>query len=161
ASLALAATLVGVGFTYAPSAAQAHGAPVGSGIERLMQASPSPTPGTRPGRPMDPGQRQQFIQQRQQQQQAFLNAVASHLGVSPDALQAAMKQARIDQINQAVKDGKLDQTRANQIIQAIQNGQGFMGPGGPEGGRPGFQGGPDMRGPAVFAAQAIGLTPDQ
>ena len=162
ASLALAATLVGVGFTYAPPAVQAQGRTASSGLEHLFQ-TPTGTPGTRPGRPMDPDQRQQFEQQRQQQQQAFINSVASHLGVTPDALTAAMKQARIDQINEAVKDGKLDQNRANQIIQAIQSGQGFMGPGpgGPGGGRPGFQGRPQMGGPGMFAASALGLTPEQ
>jgi hypothetical protein len=164
ASLALAAALVGVGLTSTAAPVQAQGASMISGMERLFQAQPTGTPGPRPGfgrgqGQMDPAQRQQFEQQRQQQQQAFLNSVASHLGVSPDALKNAMMQARIDQINQAVKDGKIDQDRANRMIQAIQSGQGMMHPGGPAG--QGEQGRPDMRGGGMLAASALGLTPEQ
>jgi transposase-like protein len=166
ASLALAATMVGVGFTYAPSTVQAQSAATSSAAH-LFQAQPSGTPGPRPGfgrgqGQMDPAQRQQFEQQRQQQQ-AYINSLASHLNVTPDALNAAIKQARIDQINAAVAAGKIDQNRANQIIQAIQSGQGFMHEGGPRGGGQGpqGQGDPGMRGGGMLAASAIGITPDQ
>jgi len=153
ASLALAAALVGIGFTSSAAPVQAQGAALTSGIERVFQASPTSTPGPRPGRQFDP-------QQRQQREQDFLNGVASHLGISPDQLNNAIKQARIDQINQAVKDGKIDQDQANRRIQAIQNGQGFMHPGGPAGNgqaRPGFE----MRGGPMLAASVLGLTPEQ
>jgi hypothetical protein len=164
-SLALAAAMVGIGFTSSAAPVQAQSASMVSGIERLFQANPTGTPGPRPGfgrgqGQMDPAQRQQLQQQRQQQQDAFYNGVASHLGISPDALKDAIKQTRIDQINQAVKDGKIDQDRANRMIQAIQSGQGMMHPGGPAG-QGQRQGRPEMRGGAMLAASALGLTPEQ
>src|SRR3954468_21919930 len=146
ASLALVATMVGVGLTSPSTAAWA--APAAPSIEHLMQATA--TPGTRPGpRPgqQGQGQRGQFMQQHQQMEQAYQNALAGRLGISIDQLTAAMKQARIDTINQAVAAGQMTQDQANQRIQAIQSGQ-RMGPQNGQGqqGRPGFgqrgQGGP-------------------
>src|SRR4051794_14963974 len=125
ASLALAATLVGVGMTSTSVPVQAQTLAASAGFEHLFQSQQPGTPPGRPGpQPMDP-------QQRQQQQQAFMNSVASHLGVSPDKLADAFKQARIDQVNQAVAAGRINQDQANRMIQAIQSGQGFMRPGGP------------------------------
>jgi polyhydroxyalkanoate synthesis regulator phasin len=54
--------------------------------------------------------------------QSFLDDVASHLGVTPAALQNAIKQAQIDQVNQAVQNGKLTQQQAQNIQSKIQNG---------------------------------------
>jgi len=156
ASLALAATLVGVGMTSTSVPVQAQTLAATAGFEHLFQSQQPGNPPGQPGRqPMDP-------QQRQQQQQAFMNSVASHLGVSPDKLADAFKQARIDHINQAVAAGRIPQDRANQMIQAIQSGQGFMHPGGPGGqGQPGA--GEQGRGPrgGMEAANAVGIPPEQ
>jgi hypothetical protein len=135
ASLALVATMVGVGLT-SPAAA-AWAAPVAPGIEQLMQAPTAPA-APKPGQPGQPGPglRGGNMQQHQEMQQAYQAALAARLGISTDQLTAAMKQARIDTINQAVAAGKLTQDQANRMIQAIQTGQ---RPGGP-GMRPGQQG---------------------
>src|SRR5689334_23060162 len=98
ASLALAATIMGVGLAGPASAAWA--APSAPGIERLMQAPTSP-PAPKPGQPGQPGQGQRG-QNMEQRHQAYQNALAARLGVSADQLSAAMKQARIDVINQEV-----------------------------------------------------------
>jgi len=108
-------------------------------------------------------------------EQAHQNALAGRLGISIDQLNAAMKQARIDTINQAVAAGQMTQDQANQRIQAIQsgqrmgpqNGQGQQGQGQQGQGRPGFgqrgPGGPGgMRdGGPMELATILGITPDQ
>src|SRR5262245_12114550 len=94
ASLALAATLVGVGLSTASGAVWA--APSAPTIEHLLQATPNtPQQPGQPGQP-GPGRRGPDMQQRQQMHQAYQNALAGRLGVSTDQLNAAMKQARID-----------------------------------------------------------------
>jgi hypothetical protein len=117
----------------------------------------------------------------QQRRQAYLDALAGRLGVSKDQLGNAMKQARIDQINKAVAEGRLDQERANRIIQAIQSGQRFQRPAGPNGADANQQGGPprgpgqrpdgrpvgppgspmEMRGEGMLAANVLGMTPQE
>ena len=93
--------------------------------------------------------------------QSFLDDVASHLGVTPAALQSAIQAAETDQVNQAVQSGKLTQQQASKIESRIQSGQ--M--------RPFFFGGRHfaMRGPRGFggmglindAASYLGITPQQ
>jgi hypothetical protein len=158
ASLALVGAVVALGAT-SPSAA-AWAASSVPAAERLQQATPSPSPSPKPGRPGE-GMRGADMQQREQMRQAYLNALAGHLGVTVPQLEEAMKQARIDLINQAVAAGRLDQNRANQIIQAIQSGTG--GPGGPGLRGPAGQGprGPMFGGPPRLAADVLGLTPQQ
>jgi hypothetical protein len=85
---------------------------------------------------------------------AFLNDVARRLGVTPQRLTAALDGAITDQLNAAVKAGKLTQAQANMIEQRMEQGgfsplRFFGGPGGfglagPRFGprRLGFQGGP-------------------
>ena len=51
--------------------------------------------------------------------QAFIDDVAKRLNVSPTALNNALKGAYQDQLNQAVKSGKLTQAQANKIKQRI------------------------------------------
>ena len=180
ASLALVATMVGVGLT--SSSASAFAAPAAPGIAHLLQATG--TPGTQPGQPgqqpgrrgFGPGQGRPDMQQRQQMEQAYQNALAGRLGITSDQLQAAMKQARIDVINQKVQAGQITQDQANQWIQAIQSGQ-RMGPpngqrpqgqGQPGEGRPGFGergpggpvGGHGMRGGGELAS-ILGMSPDE
>jgi Spy/CpxP family protein refolding chaperone len=50
---------------------------------------------------------------------AFIDDVAKRLNVSPTALDNALKGAYQDQLNQAVKSGKLTQAQANRIKQRI------------------------------------------
>ncbi len=97
--------------------------------------------------------------------QSFLDDVASHLGVTPAALQSAIQAAETDQVNQAVQSGKLTQQQASKIESRIQSGKlrPFMGGfhrfhrfHGPRG-RMGF-------GPMGFmneAATYLGITPQQ
>lgn len=94
-------------------------------------------------------------------QQAFLNDVAKRLNVTPQKLTTALQGALDDQLNAAVKAGKLTQAQANALEQRVRQrgsipfgfglpGRGFGGPGGPGGGPggPGF--GP--RGPGFGSA---------
>ena len=67
----------------------------------LAAASPSPSSGAQ--------------SQRQASCQAFLNHLASDLGVSQDKLNGALKQAGGQTIDDAVKKGDLTQQQANQI----------------------------------------------
>jgi hypothetical protein len=60
--------------------------------------------------------------------QSFLDDVASHLGVTPAALQSAIQQAEIDRVNQAVQSGKLTQQQAQNIEGRIQSGNLRWGP---------------------------------
>jgi hypothetical protein len=166
ASLALAAAMIGAGLTSPSTSVLA--APGTSGIpgaEQIRQEAPAaPKPSPKPGRG-NPGDRQQH-------QEAYLNALAARLGISVDQLQAAMKQARIDTIEQAVTEGRLTREQADRMIQAIQSGQrpgpgaGPQGPRGPQGpgqGQrgPGRPGGPGMPGAGQAAATALGITPEQ
>jgi hypothetical protein len=81
-------------------------------------------------------------------QQAFINDVAKRLNVSPTQLSSAVKAAVVDQLNAAVKAGRLTQAQANKIEQMInQNGRlpFIFAPGGPlfgPGGRQFVPGGP-------------------
>ena len=54
--------------------------------------------------------------------QAFLNDVAKRLNVTPAQLNSALKGAAIDQLDAAVKAGKLTQAQANALKQRIQQG---------------------------------------
>jgi len=167
ASLALVAAMVGASLTTASASAWA--ASTAPGLEDLRQASPSPVPKPKPGRGGN-------MQQRQQMQEAYLNALAARLGLSVDQLKEAQKQARIDLINKAVAEGKLTQEQANQRIQAIQSGQGPGQPGAgqrgqerPGRGQRGQQGpgqgqgqrGPGMPGPGQAIADLLGMTPQE
>ncbi len=65
--------------------------------------------------------------------QAFLNDVAKRLGVTSQKLTAAFEGAATDQLNAAVKAGKLTQAEANAIEQRMRDHRsapfGFLGPG--------------------------------
>ncbi|MGZ4351942.1 MAG: hypothetical protein ACXVZ4_00230 [Gaiellaceae bacterium] len=97
---------------------------------------------------------------------AFLTDVAGRLGVDVSKLKDALKGAAVDQVNQAVKDGKLTQAQADAIIQRINSGDfghlgmGFgkgFGPGPGFGGHMGFAG-IDM---LATAATYLGVTEAQ
>lgn len=84
--------------------------------------------------------------------QAFLNDVAKRLNVTPAQLSAALKAARLDQIDAAVKAGKLTQAQADALKKDIQNGTPprfapGAGPAGPGFPGPGAGPGPGFRGP--------------
>jgi hypothetical protein len=62
--------------------------------------------------------------------QAFLNDVAKRLNVSPKQLSSAVSGAALDQLNAAVKAGKLSQAQADAIKQRMQQ-RGGLPPAGP------------------------------
>jgi hypothetical protein len=93
--------------------------------------------------------------------QAFLDDVASHLGVTPDQLRSAIQAAELDQVNQAVQSGKITSAQADAIRQRIQSGR-FVVPGLFGGFHRGGFGhrGPGMAGGLLnAAAQYLGLSP--
>ena len=62
--------------------------------------------------------------------QAYLDDVAKHLNVSPQALTAAVQAARSEEIKAAVADGRITQAQANALEQHIQRrGLGLFGSG--------------------------------
>jgi hypothetical protein len=77
---------------------------------------------------------------------SFLDSVAEHLGISSQELEDATKAAAVDQVDQALEDGKITQEQADAMKERIEAGEapfflgpgmfGFRhgGPGGPEGG---------------------------
>jgi hypothetical protein len=111
------------------------------------------------------------------QRQAFLKDAAKRLNVTPAELSAALKGAFQDQLNAAVKAGKLTQAQADALAKRFQNGgigpmwlghPGFFGgPGGRGlGGPPGLGGAGQQRplrgaAPLAAAAKYLGLTDDQ
>ena len=56
-------------------------------------------------------------------QDTFLNDVAKRLNVTPDQLKAALKGAASDQIDAAVKAGKLTQAQGDALKQRLEQGQ--------------------------------------
>lgn len=110
----------------------------------------TPTPTQTPGQ-----------QNRANYQNFFLDRVASILGVSRDALNSALTQARNDTADQAVKDGKLTQDQANNLKSRTGNngfgfGFGFGHPGRGEARPKGKFDGADVMN---AVAQALGMTP--
>ena len=109
--------------------------------------------------------------------QAFLNDVAKRLHVTPQQLSSALNGAAVDQLQAAVKAGRLTQAQANAIEQKLKNGgtapllpPGFAGPQpfprffqGPPGGA--FKAGPPALGFPAFglgaAASYLGLSTPQ
>jgi len=92
--------------------------------------------------------------------QSFLDDLAGKLGVQPSALQSAIQQAEVDQVNQAVQNGKLTQSQAQSIEGRINNGNLRPFFGGMHGPR---RGGMLMAGRAGLsqAATYLGITPAQ
>jgi hypothetical protein len=62
--------------------------------------------------------------------QSFLDSVARHLGISSQKLEDATKAAAIDQVDAALKDGKITQAEADALKQRIESGDypPFFGP---------------------------------
>jgi hypothetical protein len=55
--------------------------------------------------------------------QSFLDSVARHLGISSEKLQDATKAAAIDQVDAAVKDGKITEAEADRLKARIESGE--------------------------------------
>ena len=145
--------------------ASAQQTPTAPSVEQVAQQQPQPPqPPDGPGRPPGPPrltdeQRQEMEQRRKEAETRYVEALAKNLNMDSATVRAALEQTqkdmqahRIEEIKQAVKDGKLTQEQADQIIERIQNappgllfgpGPGFPpgppppgGPGGPRGPRP-------------------------
>jgi hypothetical protein len=128
-------------------------APSFTAAEHVAQ-QPAEKPGRPPGGPgerpqLTDEQRQQMEQRRQEMEQQYIDALAKNLNMDPATVKAALEQtqrdmqaARINEINQAVTDGKLTREQADAIIQRIQQGPPgpLMGP--PMGPPPGAGFGP-------------------
>src|SRR5947209_4977604 len=70
----------------------------------------------------------------QAEKAAFLADAAGRLGVQPSTLEDALKQAALDRVDAAVKDGRLTQSEAEAIKARISAGDvgpgfGFIAPG--------------------------------
>jgi hypothetical protein len=107
-------------------------------------------------------------QQTPPDQSAYLDALAKNLGVTTDALKAALQKTASDQIAAALASGKITADQAAQmqqrLAQEVAAGHyplGFGGPGGPRGGGPGGPGGPGMRQDPTALAGFLGITTDQ
>jgi hypothetical protein len=94
--------------------------------------------------------------------QAFLGDTAKRLGVTPQQLNNALAGALQDQLNAAVKAGKLTQAQANAIVQRFRQGGGPVpfGPPGLGGGFHAFRFGA-KGGPLRAAASYLGLSVSQ
>jgi hypothetical protein len=98
--------------------------------------------------------------------QAFLNDVAKRLHVSPQQLRSAFQGAARDQLNAAVKAGKLTQAQANAIEKRLREGGAPPAPFFRRGLLPGRPGMVPFRpffglGPLGGAAQYLGVTAPQ
>jgi hypothetical protein len=62
--------------------------------------------------------------------QSFLDSVARHLGISSQKLEDATKAAAVDQVDAALKEGKITQAQADELKARIQSGEfpPFAGP---------------------------------
>ena len=69
--------------------------------------------------------------QTDSQGSSFLDSVAKHLGISSDKLEDATRAAAVDQVNQALEDGKITQEQADELKSRIESGEVplFLGPG--------------------------------
>jgi hypothetical protein len=54
--------------------------------------------------------------------QSFLDSVARHLGISSQKLEEATKAAAVDQVDAALKEGKITQAQADELKARIQSG---------------------------------------
>ncbi len=85
----------------------------------------------------------------------YLNDVAKRLNVTPEKLREAMKGASLDQLERAVKDGKLTQEQADRMKKRIEAGGGagpILAPGFHRGGGPRLE----LHGRPGFAFKAVG-----
>lgn len=86
--------------------------------------------------------------------QSFLDSVAKHLGISSQKLEDATKAAAVDQVDAALKEGKITKAQADELKARIQSGDfpPFAGPlFGPRFGHS-HRGGPPLFGEKLSAA---------
>jgi hypothetical protein len=62
--------------------------------------------------------------------QSFLDSVAKHLGISSEKLEDATKAAAVDQVDAALKDGRITKAQADELKARIESGEfpPFFGP---------------------------------
>jgi len=100
---------------------------------------------------------------------SFFDSVAEHLGISPEELEDATKAAAVDQVDEALADGRITQEQADELKARIESGEapfflgpglfGFRGHGGPDGGFGGPGGHHMFFGDKLSsAAEYLGLT---
>jgi uncharacterized protein YidB (DUF937 family) len=95
---------------------------------------------------------------RQQVEQSFLSKVAANLGIDLSRLQAALKQAQLQTVDEQLQAGRITPEQAQQARDRINQGQGGFGiPGLGHAGPGGRFGGPL----AAEAAAAIGISEEQ
>ena len=128
--LLLAGYVVGSTLGQVPAFAQVAAVVDTPAAEQIAQVPPQPSPKPGAGRRGDsrpnwgdPQQREQRRLQHQQMREQFITRLAANLGIDRDRVVQALRQTRIDRINQAVQDGKISRERADQIIQRINSGQ--------------------------------------
>lgn len=90
--------------------------------------------------------------------EAFLNDFAKHLGVSPADVRSAWLAAVKDQLDQAVRDGRLTQAQADAMLAHLEQHQAFGGPA-PFGGPPGQMWHDGDHGPPPWAGPKPGKGP--
>jgi anti-sigma28 factor (negative regulator of flagellin synthesis) len=137
---AISATLGAASAQQAPAADPTFARSLGSQEQVAQFPQPPGQPG-RPGRGDDGGnrpqltdeQRQEMEQRRQEAEQRYVDQLAKNLGLDSATVKAALEQTqqdmqndRVNEIKQAVSDGKLSQEQADQIIQRLQQGFGPM-----------------------------------
>jgi hypothetical protein len=88
---------------------------------------------------------------------AFLESVASHLGISVDKLKAAVKAAAEDRVDAALAAGRITKAQADALEQRIESGNGPFGLGGLGLGRSHVGPAPAPGGELGAAAKAIGV----
>jgi hypothetical protein len=95
-----------------------------------------------------------------EERSAFLDGVASELGVEPEALEDAFQATALERLDAAVADGRISEERAAEIRERIEQGLPPMGRGhgGPGDGGPGHGPGGELFG---TAAEYLGLEPDE
>jgi hypothetical protein len=95
-----------------------------------------------------------------QDQDTYIADLAKNLGIDEATLRAALKTTNLQEVAQAVTDGKLTADQAQKITDQINSGDGSIGVpglrGGPDGG--GFDGGPGGRG--GFGGPGMGVSQD-
>ncbi|HEY8171840.1 MAG TPA: hypothetical protein VIH21_02035 [Dehalococcoidia bacterium] len=64
---------------------------------------------------------------RQERREAFVGRVAGHLGVTSDQLTDAVKQARLDGVDAALANGRINEDQAAKLRERIESGKGFGG----------------------------------
>jgi len=115
--LALGAVVLGGGVLAQTSG---NGLASQAALQAAQQATPQATPAA--------GQNTKNAN-RQAERDSFLNSLAQNLGVDRAKLDGALKKTADDQIDAAVKSGKLTQAQADALKQKIAAGQVPFGPG--------------------------------